>query len=270
MNEDKSGLTIWAMVIPMSVIAGLVVGCSPTLTPATRPSPSPPVLRATTSPSSTPTLTPSPAPSPSPTEAAAGRIAANVEHGRQLFNRLGCVGCHGPQGEGSIGPTIAQTRLSLSTVIRQYRAPYQNMPRFGPDQVSEADIADIYAFLRTLPTPQTRVPSVLITVTPEAGIGAVRGVIRYDTGAPAADEQIYLVPATEAADGTLTFHYLPHLPAGTTDAQGRFEIADLEARLYAVFYTRQEAPVQDVGGNIVLVSVLPGEVAEIAGVIPAP
>lgn len=196
---------------------------------------------------------------------------ANAQHGRELFNSLGCVACHGPRGEGGVGPTIAQTGLPLARVIRQYRAPYQNMPRFGPNQVSEADVADIYAFLHTLPTPETRVPSVLANVTPEAGVGTVRGTIRYsDTGEPAADEQIYILPAAQKPDGSLTFNYLPHLPAGTTDTRGQFEIADVEAQLYAVFYSRHEEPVRDADGNIVLVNVLPGEAAEIEGVIPPP
>jgi hypothetical protein len=198
-------------------------------------------------------------------------MMANVEHGQELFNNLGCVACHGQQGAGLIGPTIAQTELPLARVVRQYRAPYQNMPRFGPDQLSEADIADIYAYLHTLPTPQTRVPSVLANVTPETGIGTIQGTIRYrETDQPAANEQIYVVPVVENADGTLAFTYLAHLPAGTTDAQGRFEIADLKTQLYGVFYTRQEAPVFDVNGGIVLVNVFPGEVAEVEGVIPSP
>lgn len=145
------------------------------------------------------------------------------------------------------------------------------MPRFGPDQISEADIADIYAFLHTLPTPEVRIPSVLANVTPEAGIGTIRGTIRYrETGQPAANEQIYIVPASLNPDGSLAFSYLPHLPAGTTDAQGRFEIADVEAQLYGVFYSRQEAPALDTEGNIVLVNVLPGEVAEVEGFTPSP
>ncbi len=231
------------------------------------PQPPPPTAAYTAVP---PTETPAPSPTPEP-EGEEGGMMADAGHGQELFNSLGCTACHGPQGEGLIGPTIAQTELSLSRVIRQYRAPYQNMPRFGPEVVSEADIADIYAFLHTLPEPETQVPSVLANVTPEAGIGTIQGTILYrDTGQPAANEGIYVVPAAENADGTLSFTYLAHLPAGTTDAHGRFEIADVEAQLYGVFYTRQEAPVLDANGDIALVNVLPGKVAEVEGFIPAP
>lgn len=196
---------------------------------------------------------------------------ANAQHGQELFNSLGCAACHGAQGEGGIGPTIAGTELSLARIVRQYRAPYQSMPRFGPDQVSESDIADIYAFLQTLPTPETRVPSVLANVTPEAGIGTIRGIIRYmESGKPAPDEQVFVVPASLNADGSLEFSYLPHLPAGTTDTEGQFDIADVEAQLYAVFYSRQEEPVLDKNGDVALANVLPGEATEVEGFIPAP
>lgn len=216
-----------------------------------------------------PTASPLP---PTPTmETEARAMMADARHGQELFNRLGCMACHGAQGEGGVGPTIAQTELPLERVVRQYRAPYRNMPRFGPDQVSEADIADIYAYLHTLPTPEAPVPSILLQVTPETGIGTIRGIIRYaETETPAVGEEIYVVPAAENPDGSLSFTYLPHLPAGVTDAGGRFEIADLEAGRYAVFYSRQEAPVRDAGGNLVLVNVLPGEVAEVEGFIPPP
>lgn len=250
----------------------------PTDTPAVVPTSTarptlPPPTRTAAPPTDTPATSPTPAVAETEEggEDEEGGMMADAGHGQQLFSSLGCTACHGPQGEGLIGPTIAGTDLPLSTVVRQYRAPYQNMPRFGPDQVSEADIADIYAFLQTLPTPQATVPSVLANVTPEAGIGAIRGVIRYgDTGQPAANEQIYVVQATENADGSLTFTYLAHQPAGTTDSDGRFEIADVEARLYGVFYSRQEAPILDTAGNVLLVSVLPAETAEVEGVIPSP
>jgi len=288
----------------MALIVSIAVACGTFLSmPPPTPAPSPPtttiakvlgvtvpfvspptVTRSTSTATTTPvTGTPAPPtevplpptvtplPPTTPPEAEAGGVTADVQHGQELFNNLGCMACHGAQGEGGIGPTIAQTGLSLERVVRQYRAPYRNMPRFGPDQVSEADIADIYAYLHTLPTPEVPVPSILMQVTPEMSTGTIRGTIHYaETGTPAAGEEIYVVPATENPDGSLAFTYLPHLPAGVTDAEGRFEVADLEAGLYAVFYSRQEAPVRDADGNMVLVNVLPGEVVEVEGRIPSP
>lgn len=282
-TRSGSGPCLPIIILAVALIASVVVACatsltstpaSPTVDTEAPLAPTEPAVSPTAPVTATPTTAPpinTPASSPTPTTEAEDSLAASTQHGQALYASLGCAGCHGAQGEGNIGPTIAQTELALSRVIRQYRAPYQSMPRFGPDQVSETDIADIYAFLQTLPTPETQVPSVLAQVMPEAGIGTIRGTIRYaDSSEPAADEQIFLVPAELDEDGSLVFNYVPHLPAGTTNAQGEFNIADVEAELYAVFYSRAEEPVRDEGGNVVLVNVLPGEVTEVQGVILQP
>ena len=224
MSEKRPGSKVFLVVVmAIPVITSIVVACAtgatspapaPTETSNTETEPMEPAPTLTVAPADTPqpssTATPTnapptdtPAPQPTPT-AEEGSLMANAQHGQELFNSLGCAACHGAQGEGGIGPTIAGTELSLARIVRQYRAPYQSMPRFGPDQVSESDIADIYAFLQTLPTPETRVPSVLANVTPEAGIGTIRGIIRYmESGKPAPDEQVFVVPASLNADGSL-------------------------------------------------------------------
>ena len=75
--------------------------------------------------------------------------------GRQLFFANGCQSCHGEQGEGFIGPTLAQTSFTIDEVIQQYRTPRNLMPPFSADRVSDAEVADIHAWLQTLPLPAT-------------------------------------------------------------------------------------------------------------------
>ena len=81
--------------------------------------------------------------------------AADAETGRELFFANGCSACHGDNGEGLIGPTIAQTGFSLAQVVGQYRTPRQAMPAFGADRVSDQDVAHIYVWLQTLELPDT-------------------------------------------------------------------------------------------------------------------
>jgi len=78
--------------------------------------------------------------------------------GQELFFANGCSVCHGNMGEGGIGPTIASTNFTLEQVIGQYRSPRGNMPQFTADRVPDEDVADIYAWLQTLPLPDTIVP----------------------------------------------------------------------------------------------------------------
>jgi cytochrome c oxidase subunit 2 len=82
----------------------------------------------------------------------------NAARGQELFFANGCSVCHGDNGEGGIGPTIASTGFSLDQVIGQYRSPRDAMPAFPADRVSDAEVADIYAWLQTLPLPDTIVP----------------------------------------------------------------------------------------------------------------
>jgi len=81
-------------------------------------------------------------------------LKGNADHGKKLFASYGCYQCHGQQGAGAaIAPRIAATALSLGGVIRYVRAPTGQMPPYTSKVVSDQDLADIYAFLKTFPPP---------------------------------------------------------------------------------------------------------------------
>ena len=79
------------------------------------------------------------------------RAEANALRGAELYVANGCQVCHGENGEGVVGPTIARTGLDIQGVIAQYRQPRGVMQEFPADEVSVADIADIWTWLQTLP-----------------------------------------------------------------------------------------------------------------------
>jgi mono/diheme cytochrome c family protein len=74
----------------------------------------------------------------------------NAQNGKQVFASHRCASCHGVNGQGAAGPKIAPPPLELPGFIKQVRDPVGEMPSFGPDQVSDADLADAYAFLKSL------------------------------------------------------------------------------------------------------------------------
>ena len=81
-------------------------------------------------------------------------LKGNADNGKKLFASYGCYQCHGQQGAGAaIAPRIAATALSLGGVIRYVRAPTGQMPPYTSKVVSDQDLADIYAFLKTFPPP---------------------------------------------------------------------------------------------------------------------
>jgi len=79
------------------------------------------------------------------------RAEANPTRGAELYVANGCQVCHGEAGEGIVGPTIAQTGLDIQGAITQYRQPRGVMPEQDPVDVPVEAIADIWAWLQTLP-----------------------------------------------------------------------------------------------------------------------
>ena len=79
--------------------------------------------------------------------------SGNAMHGKQLFALDGCYECHGYQGEGGgfAGPKLAPDPLPYSFVLRQLRTPLRAMPVYTSEVLTDSDVADIYAYLRSIP-----------------------------------------------------------------------------------------------------------------------
>ena len=77
-----------------------------------------------------------------------------VENGKRLFTKMTCYYCHGTEGQGSIagvGPRIALVPRSLENFSRYVRRPTGRMSGYSETVLPDPDLADIYAFLRSLP-----------------------------------------------------------------------------------------------------------------------
>lgn len=82
--------------------------------------------------------------------------AGNAQNGKKLFNTVGCYECHGRQGQGAaqtgaarIGPPM----LSFDGFLGLVRKPINNMPPYSAKAISDQDLADIYAYLKSIPMP---------------------------------------------------------------------------------------------------------------------
>lgn len=74
-----------------------------------------------------------------------------VTAGERLFVAAGCVTCHGLGGHGGIvGPAI--THNDVQTLTQRIRTGAGGMPRFS-DAITDEDIADISAYLRSVAAP---------------------------------------------------------------------------------------------------------------------
>jgi mono/diheme cytochrome c family protein len=89
--------------------------------------------------------------------------AGKSENGRQLFRKVGCYECHDTEAQGSfastnwtsgprLGPKPMPFRQFVQYVRHAPRAP-QIMPPYTSKVLSDQDLADIYAFLQSVPPP---------------------------------------------------------------------------------------------------------------------
>lgn len=82
-------------------------------------------------------------------------FAQNAENGKRVFVRDGCYECHGYAGQGTIaGARLAPPVLNAQGMIRYVRRPAGAMPAFTDKVLSDQEVNDIYAYLKTLPAPK--------------------------------------------------------------------------------------------------------------------
>jgi mono/diheme cytochrome c family protein len=81
--------------------------------------------------------------------------AASAEKGKVAFAKFGCWQCHGFQGQGSVatsnGKVLAPDPMPWETFSAFVRTSNTNMPPFTEKVVSDEDLADIYAYLQSIP-----------------------------------------------------------------------------------------------------------------------
>ena len=76
-----------------------------------------------------------------------------VARGKTAYEQVGCYQCHGYVGQGSIasGATLAPNPKPLAFYQAYVRRPAAQMPPYSPAILSDAQLADIHAYLRSIP-----------------------------------------------------------------------------------------------------------------------
>jgi mono/diheme cytochrome c family protein len=78
--------------------------------------------------------------------------------GKRIYLAMGCFTCHGRSGQGGAyngpAPVLAKSQMPFDGFKGQLRAPSNDMPAYSDAVMSEQDIADIYAFVQSLPGPR--------------------------------------------------------------------------------------------------------------------
>jgi mono/diheme cytochrome c family protein len=78
----------------------------------------------------------------------------SAANGKKLFSKYGCYECHGTQGQGTTaGARLAPKPVALPALVAYVRHPSGQMPPYTAKVVSDAELADIRAYLASIPDP---------------------------------------------------------------------------------------------------------------------
>ncbi len=86
--------------------------------------------------------------------AGAAMADPSATNGRTLYVSVGCYACHGYQGQGGVaGPRIAPDPLPYDALVAFVRNSSREMPPYSEKILSDQALADIHAYLQSVPRP---------------------------------------------------------------------------------------------------------------------
>jgi len=77
-------------------------------------------------------------------------VTGNAQAGKDLYVRYSCYACHGYDGHGGAGARLVPTRMTVERFTAYVRNPRQ-MPPYSTKLLSDAQVADLWAYLKSLP-----------------------------------------------------------------------------------------------------------------------
>jgi mono/diheme cytochrome c family protein len=84
----------------------------------------------------------------------AAALAASPDKGKAAYVKHGCWQCHGFVGQGGVaGPKIAPDPMPLEALSAFLRHTNGAMPPYQEAVLSDADLADIHAYMLSIPKP---------------------------------------------------------------------------------------------------------------------
>jgi len=76
---------------------------------------------------------------------------SDVANGKKLFVNYGCYECHGRAAQGGVGPRLGPNPLPYAAFSAYVRHPSGTMPPYTAKVATDQDLADIHAYLASLP-----------------------------------------------------------------------------------------------------------------------
>ena len=82
---------------------------------------------------------------------ACAQSPGDAKQGKQLFSNYGCYSCHSFDGHGGAGARLVPMPLKEAAFIAFVRNAGR-MPSYSSKVLPDEKLADIYAYIKTLPT----------------------------------------------------------------------------------------------------------------------
>ena len=81
-----------------------------------------------------------------------GAVAGDADKGKIAYVKNGCYQCHGFMGQGGqAGSKLAPKPMPHEAFVKFVRTTNRAMPPYSDQILSNEDLADIYAYLETIP-----------------------------------------------------------------------------------------------------------------------
>jgi mono/diheme cytochrome c family protein len=74
----------------------------------------------------------------------------NAQSGKTLYEKYSCYACHGYDGHGGAGARLVPMRMNLPGFSAYLKNPRQ-MPPYTEKVLSDAQAADLWAYIKSLP-----------------------------------------------------------------------------------------------------------------------
>jgi mono/diheme cytochrome c family protein len=81
-------------------------------------------------------------------------LRGNPARGKQVFLKDGCYSCHGYDGHGGVAPKLAPRPIpaaAFTAIVRH--PPASAMPTYSAKVMSDAELTDVWAYLKSIPDP---------------------------------------------------------------------------------------------------------------------
>jgi ubiquinol-cytochrome c reductase cytochrome c subunit len=76
--------------------------------------------------------------------------AGNAQNGKELYAKYSCYACHGYDGHGGAGARLVPMPMTVERFTAYVHNPRQ-MPPYTEKILSDAQLADLFAYIKSLP-----------------------------------------------------------------------------------------------------------------------